>query len=587
VIGRVLPRGANVRGVLHYLFGKGKQGQHVNPHLVAGWLHPAELEPPRRADGSRNFNRLTGQLELPVQLARGKVADEFVYHLVLRCAPEDPDLGDGAWNAIATEVMHRTGLSERGREDAGVRWVAVHHGENHVHIVATLAGQDRKPVWPRNDFYRIGEALRDIEREYGLRVLTRADRTAPRALTRAEMEQSAHSGAEPDRVVLYRHVRGAAAAARSEEEFLAALADSGVLVRLRHSAVRPDEVTGYAVALDHGPDRRPVWFSGGKLAADLTLPKLRRRWAGPRLTGRGMGDPPARTVLAREALRAARAARSEPEFFALLERAGLPARLRAAPDQAGRPARWSVTLPGLTDRAGQPAWFAGGTLDPALRLGELRARWRAGQPGAGPGPGLFTGTARAQIYQHAAQAATRAARELEGGRAGRADVAWAAADLLTAAAEATGNPELARSAEAFTRAARTAWGRTPAPSPAGSMLRTAAYLLASCRRTRQPQPARALRVLLTVLADLARTLAELRAAQARRLQAAAAAAAAAGLADVAARIDYGESIAHLAATSFPLPPQAARPAPAAGSAPRRRAGPVTSPITPRRPRRGI
>ena len=127
MIGRVLPRGKNVRGVLHYLFGKGKQNQHVNPHLVAGWIHPADLEPPRRSDGSRNFNRLTGQLELPVQLARGKIADEFVYHLVLRCAPEDPDLGDGAWNAIAAEVMHRTGLSERGREDQGVRWIAVHH----------------------------------------------------------------------------------------------------------------------------------------------------------------------------------------------------------------------------------------------------------------------------------------------------------------------------------------------------------------------------------------------------------------------------------------------------------------------------
>ncbi len=268
----------------------------------------------------------------------------------------------------------------------------------------------------------------------------------------------------------------------------------------------------------------------------------------------------------REALRAARAARSEPEFFALLERAGL----RAAPDQADRPAGWSVTLPGLADRAGQPVWFAGGTLDPALRL-------------------LFTGAARSEIYEHAARAAAQAARELAGGRAGRpdvADVAWAAADLLTAAAGATGNPELARAAEAFTRAARAGWGRTPAPSPDGSMLRTAAYLIASCRRTRQPQPARAVRVMLTALAGLARTLAGLRAAQARRLQAAAAAAAAARLADVAATIDYGETISQLAATDFPLPPPAARPAPAAGSAPRRRGGPVIPPESPRRPRRG-
>ena len=303
-----------------------------------------------------------------------------------------------------------------------------------------------------------------------------------------------------------------------------------------------------------------------------------------------MGDPPARTVLAREALRAARAARSEPEFFALLARAGLLARLRAAPDQAGRPAGWSVTLPGLADRAGQPVWGTGGTLDPALRPRELRARWRAGQPGAGPGPGLFTGAARSQIYEHAARAAAAAARELaddRADRADRADVAWAAADLLTAAAGATGNPELARAAEAFTRAARAAWGRTPAPSPDGSMLRTAAYLIASSRRTRQPQPARAVRVMLTALAGLARTLAGLRAAQARRLQAAAAAAAAARLADVAATIDYGETISHLAATDFPRQPRTARPAPAAGSAPRRRGGSMIPPQSPRRPHRGI
>src|SRR5207249_875312 len=29
-----------------------------------------------------------------------------------------------------------------------------------------------------------------------------------------------------------------------------------------------------------------VWYGGGKLAADLTLPKLRHRWGPPRSTGR-------------------------------------------------------------------------------------------------------------------------------------------------------------------------------------------------------------------------------------------------------------------------------------------------------------
>jgi hypothetical protein len=64
-------------------------------------------------------------LELPVHSADGTVADKYVYHLVVRAAPEDPDLSDGAWNAIAAEVMHRLGLSVCGREDQGVPWVAV------------------------------------------------------------------------------------------------------------------------------------------------------------------------------------------------------------------------------------------------------------------------------------------------------------------------------------------------------------------------------------------------------------------------------------------------------------------------------
>ena len=60
---------------------------------------------------------------------------------------------------IAAELMHRTGLSEYGEEDKGVRWVAVHHGDNHIHIVATLARMDGRPVRLHGDWYRIEEAM--------------------------------------------------------------------------------------------------------------------------------------------------------------------------------------------------------------------------------------------------------------------------------------------------------------------------------------------------------------------------------------------------------------------------------------------
>jgi hypothetical protein len=63
-------------------------------------------------------------------------------------------------------------------------------------------------------------------------------------------------------------------------EFFARLEAAGLLIRKRFSQRDPGQVTGYAVAkVGHvnGQDA-PVWFGGGKLAPDLTLPKLRQRW---------------------------------------------------------------------------------------------------------------------------------------------------------------------------------------------------------------------------------------------------------------------------------------------------------------------
>ena len=66
-----------------------------------------------------------------------------------------------------------------------------------------------------------------------------------------------------------------------ETSFFARLRESGVLVRLRFSETDPGQVTGYAVTLPGhtGPDGAPAWYGGGRLAAGLTLPRLRDRWS--------------------------------------------------------------------------------------------------------------------------------------------------------------------------------------------------------------------------------------------------------------------------------------------------------------------
>jgi hypothetical protein len=282
VIGKITePRGERVEGLIYYLFGPGRREEHTDPHIVAGWRHPAELEPPLREDGKRDFRWLLGLLNQP-HAAMGKWGFRRpVWHCSMRAAPGDKILSDDEWARIACDVMNRTGLSPFGREDDAVRWVAIRHGEDHIHLVAMLARQDRRRVRLDFDRLRVRDACLTAEQCYGLRVTAPGDRSAARRPSRAESEKAGRRGLEEaPRVTLRRMVCTAAAGANSDEEFFGRLARAGVLTRQRYSSREPGQVTGYAVALpgDEAKDGGPVWYGGGKLAADLTWPKLRQRW---------------------------------------------------------------------------------------------------------------------------------------------------------------------------------------------------------------------------------------------------------------------------------------------------------------------
>ena len=309
MIGKISePRGERVEPLIYYLYSPGRHEEHTDPHIVAGWRHPAELEPPPRSDGKRDFRQLFGLLNQPHD-ALGKWGFRRpVWHLAMRAAPRDKILSDDEWAQVACDVMNRTDLSPYGQEDNAVRWVAVRHGDDHIHIVAMLARQDRQRV--RLDFERlkVRQACLAAEERYGLESTAPGDRTAARRPSRAENEKAARRGLdEPPRVTLRRQVTTAAAGAASEREFFEWLEAAGVQVRKRFSAKNSGQVTGYAVALpgDTGKDGGPVWFSGGKLAADLTFPKLRCRWVGADTAADDPFTSAARNALWEHAARAA------------------------------------------------------------------------------------------------------------------------------------------------------------------------------------------------------------------------------------------------------------------------------------------
>jgi hypothetical protein len=490
VIGKVL-RGTDAGRLLCYLYGPGRANEHTDPHLIAGFADPGELEPERRRDGSRDFRRLSGLLAQPLAALAGPGYGKPVWHCAVRAAPGDRLLSDAEWAQVAAGIMDTTGLAPAG-DELGVPWVAVRHAADHLHLVATLARQDgtRPKVW--NDFYRVREACQAAEARFGLRATAPADRTAARRPARAETEQAARRGwGEPPRVTLCREVAVAVAGAGSEAEFFARLAEAGVMARKRYSTTSPGEVTGYAVGLPRHTAKGGgiIWHGGGKLAADLTLPKLRRRWKGPgaengAFPGRELPAAAGRAVLRNMVAAAAEHARDEAGFFARLREAGMLVRLRFSEIHPGQVTGYSVALPGQDGGDGAPAWYGGGRLAAGLTLPRLRSGWDPSRSTAADGPGAFrfTDPERDAIYGHAARQAAAAAehirRSARGDPAGAADAAWAAADTLHVAARALRSAELRRAADAYDRAARAQYGRIPGRTPQGSQLRAAARLTA-------------------------------------------------------------------------------------------------------------
>lgn len=193
MIGKVL-RGQRPAGLIRYLYGPGRREEHRDPHLVAGWRDPAELEPALRPGGRRDFRRLTGLLTQPHAALGPRGLDRPVWHCVVRAAPGDRMLSDAEWGHLARDIMDRTGLAPRGQDDEAIRWIAVRHAPDHIHIVGTLARQDgaRPQFW--NDYYRVREACQAAEERHGLRRTAPADRTAGRCPTRAEHEKARRQG---------------------------------------------------------------------------------------------------------------------------------------------------------------------------------------------------------------------------------------------------------------------------------------------------------------------------------------------------------------------------------------------------------
>ncbi|MEU5214628.1 relaxase/mobilization nuclease domain-containing protein [Streptomyces sp. NPDC020807] len=276
MIPRIHKRGSETIGLIRYLYGPGRHEEHTDAHLVAAF-DPLTPDPGR--DPQATYGQLQRLLDQPVDaLPVGRRPEKHVWHLSVRASPEDPVLSDDDWASIARRMVAATGIAPDG-DDAACRWAAVRHADDHIHIIATLVRDDGRRPRLHNEARRAQAEARAIEAEYGLRPVTPGDGTAAKRPTSAERHKAERRGKQPTpREELREAVRRAAAGAANEQEFFDRLASAGLLIRRR---IAPSgDTLGYTVALpgDRNGKGEPVFYSGSKLAPDLSLPRIRERW---------------------------------------------------------------------------------------------------------------------------------------------------------------------------------------------------------------------------------------------------------------------------------------------------------------------
>lgn len=310
-----ITRGAKMTGLVSYLAGPGRSNEHENPHVVAGHeavlfaapagelSHSDAIELAHEIDTARvvfgtevsytNRRKMNAAIDdgTPRSVALADAtSDRNVWHCSLSLNPDEGELSDATWGAIAADFMREMGFDDPNSPRPAARWVAIRHGKttaggDHIHIAASAVREDGTKVDTFNDFKRAQAACGTLERTHGLVVLTsRENDRGTRGVKPAEAGVAARSGAvETARVRLERTVRACATASKTEGEFVRRLRAQKVLVRPRYDTGTTGKVVGYSVATtptaaERAAGGKPVWFGGGRLAKDLTLPRLRDEW---------------------------------------------------------------------------------------------------------------------------------------------------------------------------------------------------------------------------------------------------------------------------------------------------------------------
>ncbi|MEU8886096.1 relaxase/mobilization nuclease domain-containing protein [Streptomyces hydrogenans] len=345
-----ITKGRRAVGALLYDFGPGRRDEHVNPRIVAGNVTGTPMQVARAIDHTA---RQRPEITAPI------------WRTSLSLPDEDGVLPDGQWARIADDFIKAMGFD-------GAPWVAVRHGDDHIHLTVSRVDWSGQLLTDRWDYRRARQAADRLEEEHGLvpareRFRVEGPQVRNNELEAARRRGRAHDTAlPPEREDLRRIVREVREASRGlgRDAFESGLEDAGV--SFRANVASTGRMNGYSFTLAGWVDGNgtPVWVAASKIAKDL-------RWAD---LGKALGDGPAATPRVpdpRAAVAAARATSTTPQDLA-------PGELAEGAERAAQ-----ILHDGQAERGVVPADTDNPALstDPARRL---LAQWQMRQRGQQP-----------------------------------------------------------------------------------------------------------------------------------------------------------------------------------------------------------
>ncbi len=314
MIGKI-KKGSKMIGLVNYLAGPGRSNEHTDMHVVCASELVVSVREGEALDAD-NTAALGQELDRPKKTYEpGAGRRAHVFHVSLSLDAEQGIRDDEFWGTVSREYLDAMGFT--GDDGAApCRWAAIRHGvsgkgNDHVHIAVSMIREDGTRWSTANDFRRSSKVLRELEQRHGLRVLGQGVKTQGyaegeresvarrRAFGRYERERRSDPTMTPWKALpaaerktwideqlridqpredMALRLRAAAAQSRDEGEFVRRARGQGLLVRPRFAEGSVTDVTGYSVALRPTEGERPIWYGGGRLGKDLTLPALRSGW---------------------------------------------------------------------------------------------------------------------------------------------------------------------------------------------------------------------------------------------------------------------------------------------------------------------